>query len=63
MKKSFITSGPGASPFLVAFTGARNINIFRNQTQYGSEGHAFFCSYSPLTLQRYFRVLSVNITL
>ena len=44
------------------------VNIFRNQAQNSSKGHYFFfffffLSYSPTILQRYFRVLSVNITL
>ena len=39
------------------------VNIFRNQAQNGSKGHYCFLSYSPTILQRYFRVLSVNITL
>ena len=42
-------------------TGARK--HFRNQAQYGSKDMYCFWSYSPSTLQRYFRVLSVNITL
>ena len=37
------------------------VKIFRNHAQYGSKDH--FVSYSPTTLQRYFRVLSVSITL
>ena len=40
------------------------VNIFRNQAQNSSKGHyCFFLSYSPTILQRYFRVLSINITL
>ena len=40
-------------------------SIFRNQAQNGSKGHYcfYFMSYSPTILQRYFPVLSVNITL
>ena len=41
------------------------VNIFRNQAHYGSKDTivVVFLSYSPTILQRYFRVLSVNITL
>ena len=40
------------------------VNIFRNQAQCGSRKDIFcFWSYSPSSLQKYFRVLSVNITL
>ena len=36
------------------------VNIFRNQAQYGRNGYLLFWSYSPSTLLRYFRVMSVN---
>ena len=34
-----------------------------NMAQNGSKGHYCFLSYSPTILQRYFRLLSVKITL